>query len=591
MRAILFAFALALVPGAVHSAASAKKAPKVVVRKTPQLILKESIASHLDLKSRQEYFESVHDAGYSGIDLEIVDSTGTYYFSSVSLNQLGWPSGGDALLGMSAAWSRLAKTKGAPKVGFTLDLSNLARLVGAEDLPQDVARPSVNHIDDVIFGLMSQYRSGEVSFTCYPPEYMPVALGSFRNARRALNLVAAPPYFDRYAASPEFDEDSLRAFAQRITVAEADLSDPARLGRDDHSIGYANLMFAWAATLQEEVWYDLGFEHPSWRNLVLFRVAQYAPHGLVGRADDYNHLNFSGLKGDIDEFYGYSQNVSPAGRKIANLVMGAKKERPEPLISEYIDPIMNALQANGYEVRVTFGKMLEKADLYYVVNGEDWLADAPFFDSIVDLMDTPRSHFYGTVILHPMGEITNAGAWARVREMFHLPNAEGGWISGLPENVMIKMIPFDWGLGRGAEGRGMTRIRTIQAKNFGADVILSEVYDGATLGLIFKSGGHYLVNGNFLKLGAGFFLSKLIGGAIQAPAPVYVTANRKRTAALAVGEARLKLKLPVPDPRGEWTLNHFAADGERLRSESIPAHETIDFEMKPFELLILKTEP
>lgn len=556
----------------------------------PQFIFRDSLENHPDRKTYKGYLSSLIDSGFSHLDLEVVSSTGNYYYNSLVLNESAWSSPGDRLKPFSDQWSRLDKSTDTAKIRLLADLSNLSWLLWSEDLPSPLSRLSPYQAEQTLFDLAEHYRFNEILVPPLPPEYMPTFLGFFQGTRKKLNLSLQSPYWDRYVASPEFDEATLLRHASRFTAVEADLSDGALLGRTSQSIASVDAAFNWARTVDKSIWMDLGSPHPARRNLILYRALQFAPAGWIGAQRDFDQFEREELKADFAEFYPLARNLPKTGRKVANLILGSKQDG-EPLISEYIDPILNALQANGFEVHITFRKIEEGADLYYVVGGRDWLTDAAFFDALVDLMDHQKSRFYGTVVLHPLGEIPNSGPWVRIRKLFKIPGGEKGWIKDLPEHVVLRQKKTAWRANKQSPMRGMTRIRTIPTEQSGGKVALSQVFEGGTLALILKAGPHYLVNGNFLHLEASFFLSKMLGEAIQVPSNIYVTANRRRTCALAVAHGILKLKVPTPEVRSEWRLVRFNAEGLRVSDERIPGKDVFEAEMAPYELLLLDTEP
>lgn len=577
----IFIAAVFALPGFLHP----EPAPK-----QPQFVFRDALENHPDRKTYKAYLRSLIDSGFSHLDLEVVSSTGNYYYSSFVLNQSAWNSPGDWMRPFSEQWSRLDKSTETAKIRLLADLSNLSFLLWSKELPPMLSQLSPLQTEQALFDLAEHYRFNEILVPPLPPEYMPAFLGLFASTRKNLGLSLQSPYWDRYLASPEFQEEILLRSTVRFIIGEADLSDGIALGRTSQSIGFVDAAFNWTRTVNKSAWMDLGCPHPARRNLILYRALQFAPAGWIGTARDFDLLDADQLRADFAEFYPLAQNLPKTGRKVANLILSSKQDH-EPLISEYIDPILNALQANGFEVHITFRKIEEGADLYYVVSGRDWLNDIPFFEALVDFMDHQKSRFYGSVILHPLGEIPNSGPWVRVREIFKIPGGEKGWIPDLPEHVVLRQKKTAWRANKQSPMRGMTRIRTFLTEQNGGKVALSQVFEGDTLALILKAGPHYLVNGNFLHLESSFFLSRMMGEAIQVPSNIYITANRRRTCALAVAPGILKLRVPTPEVRPEWRVVLFNADGLRVRDERIPGKDVFEAELAPYELLLLDTEP
>lgn len=583
----------------------------------PQFVLSDRIWDLKRFGSYADYKNFLKSQGYTGTDIEIMDREGNFYFYSPTLEKLNWiqqpdlltdflkewNAGGNALTGKKGGGETLSSFR----MSAALNFSALARRT--DDLEgwfnPSTQKPSAKQAGEILLDLQEHYTFTDLTTEPFSQESQSVIYWGLNATRTKLNLITMSPAFERYLFGSVYYDKGLSKFPDRL-VAYDSSHYPMEAGAALPTVGLGDIVFALGRTLDKEVWCgyasDSGFPAYSEHNLLLYRTVQYAPKGYLlfprGNSSylyDPKAFNFhADIKKDILEFYELGKISEKRKKPIANLVLSSQAE-PDFSLPCFLEPISNALLANGYEIKVTFGQLLDGAELYYVVNSDEWLKNIPFFDALLHLLDYRKSHFYGTVILHPMGEILQSGGWKKIRENFKIPATEKGWVSDLPSSVSVRGRQISWkGSGCGepsrtlpAQNYGMTFIRDGETRSNSGEVILSKVVENETLALILKSGNHFLINGNFLHLEASWFLSHLMGGALKSPVLAYVTAGRERTAALAIADTTLKIKIPTLETASNWRVVLFNRKGQRIRDDRPPPGEMFEIHLRPYELVIL----
>ena len=574
-----------------HQPAAAADEPPV------QFILSDAVWRHPDKDRLPAFWDFVRSQGYTGASFEIADSSGRLYCFSPAMERLGWDHQPDRLGPLLRAMPDLDRPGARPKVW--IDLSAFSRqAAGVGDWPPSLRRPGSEDAGQIAADLQDYYSYDGLLAGPMPGELQSSLYWTAGVLRKKLAVVAESPALEtmlRPSSGKKAERELQHRFVTRDTrtyplKASADAAPP------DFALG--DLAFALARSQKKkEAWAGCGatdgregFLH----NALVYRAAQYAPRGFVVFPPGpgsflYDPARFDfgrRVLPDVLRFRPLALEKSEARAPVADLVLGSQGRGPS--LPAFIEPVMNALLANGYEVRVTFDDFLPKADLYYVANSEDWLANLPFFHKLIDLLDERKSRFYGPVILHPTGEIADRGPWKKLREFFKIPPSEKGWIGDLPESVDERGREIAWkGTVPGARV-GMTSIRAQAVRSNYGDVMLSEYFQSRELALILRNGTRYLVNGNFLHLEAAYFLSKAMQSALQAPALAYVTSGRFRTAALALADTQLRLKVPVLDPADQWTITVFEASGRQVQEDTIPGREVLELNLKAGDLALVR---
>ena len=473
---------------------------------------------------------------YDGVSLDILDDGGNVLDETLndvlaSLDKQGWNAEHMTMLDVSY-------------------LSNRKR------------RLSARRTGRFIEGLSDRYVFTDIVCASLSNEALSFAYLAAVEGKKKLNLKVTSPGFERYVLDYAGTDPKLARSPHRWIVA--DTTD---------TLAGGDAAFALGAALNIPVW-----DSSDDRNLVLYREARDVPEGFV--LDD----EAPGLR---EEILGLRKaRGAKEAKPVADLVLAPSKD-PAYTFTEFIGGAMSALSANGYDVRVTFETLLDKADLYYVIGRDDWLENLPFFKKITALMDSKLSKFYGPVILHPTGRVKESGPWADIRAHFKIPMTETGWIGDIPAFVKEKGRDTAWGGGSIPAGAGMTFIRAKEVQDAGGDVLLSGLSNTQTVALILRNGNHFLVNGAPLPREADYILSKLAGGALREPAPVAVSAGRKVTAAYALDDARLILRLPMPEPPPHWREIIYGRDGRRGVDKTIPGTLLIKEDLLAGELLVL----
>jgi hypothetical protein len=574
-------------------------APLFAAEEAPvEFVLKDAVWRHPDADRLPAYWDFVRAQGYTGVAFEIVEPSGLLHCFSPTLKSLGWDRQIDRLGPLLKAMPDLDRPERRLKIW--IDLSAFSRhAAGVGKWPDSLRRPSPEDSGQIAADLQEYYAYDELLTEPMTPETQSVLFWTAKALRKKLGLFAVSPALERWAAPPSGKKEE-RELQHRF-VSRDTRTYPLKAGDDSAvpDIGLGDLAFALARSQGKDAWAACGaavkgppgFEH----NLLVYRAAQYAPKGFIvvpGGANDYiydaDRFDFGRkIRPDLLRFRALALEKNRARVPVANLVLGAQGRGPA--LPNFIEPVLNALLANGYDVRVTFDELLPRADLYYVANSEDWLYNLPFFRKLLDLLNEKKSRFYGPVILHPTGAISDRGPWAELRAFFKIPDSETGWMDDLPDFVDERGRKIGWKSTVEGES-GMTSIRSqLVRANYG-EVFLAQHFRGRELALILRNGNRFLINGNFLHLESAYILSKLMQGALQAPAMAYVTSGRFRTAALALADTALRLKVPVQDPADFWTITVFDASGRLVQEETLPGRETLDLNLKSGDLAVVRQE-
>lgn len=513
----------------------------VASAETPKFVYQSPVAS------RGESLD-----GYDGVNLEILDEDGNLYFFSPELDRKPFIQREDTLADVLAALNK----QGWNKEGHLtmLDLSPLS---------DKRFRLSPRRIGSVIEGLSGHYVFTDVLCEPLSSESLSFVYLAAVQSGKKLNMKITSPGFENYVLDYAGTDPKLARSPHRWIVHDT-----------TGTLAAGDIAFSLAADLKIPVWASSPV-----RNLVLYREVRDIPEGFILDSEA------PGLREDIIELR--KLEAAKEKKPVANLVLAPSKP-PKFTFPEMFGGIMNALSANGYEVRVTFEQFLDKADLYYIVGREDWLDNLPFFNKVLHILDHKRSMFYGPVILHPTGEIKNRSHWEEIRKLFKIPATETGWINEIPAFVKEKGRNTAWGGNPIPKGAGMTFIRAKQVQDFGGDVLLSGLSGTQTVAMILRDGNHYLVNGAPLPMEADYIISKLAGGAFEAPAGAAVTTGRQRCAAYAFEDTRLGLRFPAPEPPSQWRKIVYDKDGKRVQDILIPGSKVLEADLRAGELLVLQ---
>ena len=555
----------------------------------PQFILTESLWNLGRFGSPLKFLRYLHDEGFTGVNLEIMDDRGGYYFYSPILEESRWTRNPDLLDGLFRALDDPAGPFHGKPVLVSMDFSGFVR--GASRRAREL---SAGRIADFLEELGRNYTFTDLTSEPFSADDHNVLFAGLGPDRKTLNIRALYPDFEEYLYQAAFYDKSFTRAADRFITRDASLYPPGAPSGKARSpayptVGFGDFLFAFGRSLDREVWAGsaggTGLPEGSEHNLLVYRAAQYAPRGyfVLSNKGDFN----IGRQTREDILRVQDRSRDHGKKPVANLVMGSGRKEMIPL-PVFVEPIFNALLSAGYEVETSFRELREGADLYYIVGGKEWLDDLPFFETVLRLLDHRRSRFYGPVILHPMAEIKSAKFWKDVREHFHIPPTERGWIRNLPATVRERELRVRWKGALPYKGAGMTRLGAVNIRAKGGDALASETVGGETLALILRSGNHYLVNGNFLHLEASYFLSKMMGGAIAWPASAYVTSGRYRTAVLAAEESDVKVKIPVLEPAGSWTWRVYDAGGNLREEKEMEGGPVFEVHLGPHELAVLE---
>ena len=491
--------------------------------------------------------------GFRGASLSVIDEYWNIYLYAPALQRRPFVQREDLLSNYISALDAKGKNE-AGKFRTFVDLSPLVRVRQTF---------SSGELGEVVAGLSNNYVFTDVLCAPHTNEALSFAFLAAVEGGKKLNLLASSPGFDRYVTGYAGTDPFLTRSPHRWITEDS----TATLAAGD-------IAFALGADLKIPVWAS-----SSDRALLLYRAAQGLPQGYLLSAENRD------LRGEIINLH--KLPVSSSSQPVANLVLGPSND-PKFTFPEMYGGIVNALAANGFDIRVTFGKLLKKADLYYVVGREDWLEDMGFFREVMRVLDARRSRFYGPVILHPMGEIKNKSLWADVRKHFGIPATEKGWLDEIPAAVKEKGRSIAWGGYRPPKGAGMSFLRSEKVRHGGGQVLLSELVGTQTLGLIFRNKNHFLVNGSPLAFEAGYILSKMAGGALEVPVMAAVTANRNLVAAYAFEDPRLSLRIPSPDASGDWIQTRYDALGAKVAEETLPLAANFSADLAAGELVVVK---
>lgn len=565
----------------------------------PIFILRDAIWNLNQFGTYQDYWNFLEREGYGGIDIELLDDQGGFYFFSASLIIERWIQQEDYL-------SDFLRDLENPENPFynrknfrvSLNFTQLSRRMREDWKGKKGDKLSHKQMGEFAYDLKNHYDPDDLTSEPFDEGYEKALFISLEEDQRSFNMIGKSPWFESFFYAAAYSDRDLVMRPERLISFDTALY-PTQGQKVMPSIGLGDVVLSLGRTLGQDVWASCvsgqGLDPYSEHNLFLYRTIQYAPDAFLVVPNSENAYVFDpelfSLKKNITESVKkyYIPYESRAKKPVANLVLGAKRDT-EVRLPVFIEPIINALHSNGYEIRVTFGKLLKRVDLYYVVNSEEWLYDDAFFKKLVRLLHHRKSRFYGTVILHPQEEIIDRSKWKEVRAFFKIPSTETGWIKDLPSTINLKERKVSWKGSVESENYGMTNLRAERIHDFLGEVVLSEIYEGESIALILKAENHYLVNSNFLHLEAAYFLSELVGGALQAPVLAYVTAGKDRTVALGVEETELELKVPTPVIPENWRITLYDPKGNLSWTEVVKGEEIFKIGLNPMELVVLEAD-
>ncbi len=307
--------------------------------------------------------------------------------------------------------------------------------------------------------------------------------------------------------------------------------------------------------------------------------------GFSGRSPESGRVHNLALFREIQFSSGAAASHRP--QMIANLVISVdKKHLTAQDAVRWAAPALNALQAAGYEVRISFDRVLPGVQLYYFLAEENRMSSRTF-SALEKMMSEENSGEGPIVILHPLSEIRYSGRDKKIRKMFHIPSSEGGWMQNPPESVQFYGKDAAWGdRGRRTEF-GFTRILQERLKDEGGSAVLSTVLNSASLSLILRSGNGFLINGNYLDFEAACYISHLLNGMLRSPVTADVVVTPSRVAALAVADTDFKIKTPALESGGVWKITLFNAEGNKIKEETVPGNKSYETRLRVWELAVL----
>ena len=565
-----------------------------VPKKEPQFVLKDSIWR--TQAQEIEYYDFVKSQGYTAVDLEVMDHKKFFYFHSSDLTKNRWKFKSDLLTPFLSNWNSMIKKSDENRELF-LDFSHYSQcLNGVEGFGRNCAQnSSPERSKSFMMNLYENYDFKGIISESFPKDLQSFLFWSSIVNKKKMTLFLPMKNWEQLTRT-FMDKEEIKRSVHRIIfsgftpypISYKDLGLP--------TVGVGDLFMALSRMANREIWIGSSIDSPLsaglMHNYILYRTAQFLPDGFMmipSEEDSYlydsNRFNFEqDFKKDILEFYG--TQFKNYKKPVVNIVFTSYKTSKISL-DQIIEPITNAFLANGYELKVTFDELIPKADAYYLIVGEKGFDNYLFCNELLALMNSKKSHFYNPIIIHPLGEISNSGSWKRIREIFKIPSTEKGWISEIPYQASLAGHKAQWKASVESEKMGMTYIQEPRVRQVGGDIFVSELLQNQTLALILKSDNCYLINSNMLHLEASYFISQIIGGALQKPVLGYVSSDRNYTAVFALADTNIKIKIPTPEPPKEWKLILFNKDGKRIRDEIIPGKDIFEIPLKSYELFVL----
>lgn len=554
--------------------------------KTPEFIWSDAIWQLKRFPSYSSFFKELSEKGYTGTDIEIIEPNGNFYFYSPTLAKLNWTQGPDLLSDLVREWEGYNHQSRKVPISLHLNFSTLARYIQEKlaKFPRHTKKPAPKETGMVSLDLQENYKFSDLTSEPFPFEFQNILSAAIPPPIKKLNLLTTHPEFETFLSLAALNGKLTEVLPGRFFVREQALY-PTTQTEILPSVGLSEIVASLAQEHQKEFYY--GVDSRLSPNLLLYRTFLHPIDGYLFFSDlettpSQSLPDIRDLRKTLLEV---SQLKTASKKKpVANLVLSAHAS--ELQLAQFIEPIVNALLANGYELKITFGEIAKGADLYYITNSNEWLKNLAFFEELLTLLDYRKSRFYGTVILHPTGELLTAGRWKKIRQHFKIPESEKGWVADLPSEVVIKGKKIPWRGNVSGGRKGMSFLRESQVRILGGEVLLSEVFQNETFALILRSGNHFLVNGNALHLQASAFLSNLIGGRLLSPVNAYVSSNSHGIAALSLEETALTLQLPFFQVDQKWKVLRYI-NGKKISEETIQHSDFFETQLKPFELLLL----
>ncbi len=284
------------------------------------------------------------------------------------------------------------------------------------------------------------------------------------------------------------------------------------------------------------------------------------------------------------------RQLQSEGGKPANLILSVDRNHLAKAVAvRWAAPILNALQASGYEVRITFDQILPGQQLYYFMSEESAMRSETF-RALIKLLESSQNGSGPLVMVHPLEEMRNSGRWKKVRRLFGIPSSETGWLKNPPETAQCFGKDIFWG-DRGLKNKfGITRVRERRVKDEGGNTALSVVRESESLSLLLVSGNCLLVNGNYLDFESAHVFSRLMGSPVISVSDALVAARRDKIAALALSETAIKFRLGNGSNAGAWREVRFSAEGKQIEDNPLSNQSEFEIRLKPNELVIL-TKP
>lgn len=553
--------------------------------KAPEFIWSDALWELKRFPSYSAFFDELSLKGYSGIDLEIIDPNGNFYFYSPTLSKLNWTQQPD-LLSKFIHELKSYNQKTKQTLSLSLNFSALAQRIQEKQkqFNPKTKKPAAKELEIFSLELQENYNFSDLTSEPYSFEFQNMLSATIFPPIKKLNLLATHPEFETFLSEAALAGKLSQALPSRLFLREQANYPLAPEESKFPSVGISEIAFALARTHQKKFYYGIREHSGLSPNFLLYRSFVHRPDGYLffKKSDESPVPDIREIKKTIIEL---AELHSPEKKKpVANLVLSAQS--PELNLSKFVEPIINALLANGYELKITFGEILKDVELYYITNSNEWLRNLSFFEELLTLLDHRKSRFYGKVILHPLSEILRTGRWKKIREHFKMPDTETGWVTDIPPSILERGRKILWKGTVPEKKVGMSFIREIQLRSQGGEALLSEVFHSQTFALILKSGNHFLVNGNALHLEAGYFLSQLAGGKLLSPVNAYVTFSTEGLAALALEETTLRVQLPYLKTDLKWRLLRYL-QGQKVLDETIQPKELFEARLKAYELLVL----
>lgn len=348
------------------------------------------------------------------------------------------------------------------------------------------------------------------------------------------------------------------------------------------------------------------------KNFMLFRTVESDPAGYLfdGATDSsrrlLNSINFdfeTNVKADI-----HMVSKKLEEKPIANLVLNRPSEDDTLLLSYFngedpsiLPTVCTAIEAAGYDLRVSYNSIIEDADLYYVISfcgeqGEEEFYDDLPYDQLGLLLysNTPT-------IIHPATPLSDSGNWAEIRTYFGL-EADGDYptIYDMPETVTAPFEP-SYGLkGATTPFKGIryavvpATARILESDvSSPAEVVLAGNVDSAgDIALILRRENKFLINSSVIHLMSHYILANILSTLhedlsipYESPCFAYVVRGNQ-TAILACGTTEVNLNLP------SWPVSghRFSSTGNRTTITYSELVTPFTATLTKGELIILESE-